>query len=150
MTETTLSSLPKKLMLAREEKGWELSDVAGQLKLSEERLQTFETPELVIEQLDAFERGYLRNYLILLELDPHLMDVAVPKIEDIACDLHSSQHFNAYRVKPSLVSFKTLKSAIWLVVGIAVAVFIYQSIVGVADVSDLAQEGMKLIPLPEK
>lgn len=57
------------LIESRNQKQLSIQDIAEQLKISEESLTLFESPDFDLAQLDSFMRGYLRSYATILSVD---------------------------------------------------------------------------------
>lgn len=122
MTDDTKTNFSLALKDLREARGLGLSDVAKQLNLAEEQLEKFEEPELDPSSLDPFQRGYLRNYVMFLEMDTKRLEEFLPEDANGFSELKSTQKFNLYQEKKRMISASGLK---WIFVVLLVVVLGY-------------------------
>lgn len=78
---------------ARERMGMTLDVAAQRLNLTEAQLANFEQNAIDVRALSPFERGYLRNYAVLLELDSDLYEPLFPHAEEIGSELQSMRRY---------------------------------------------------------
>lgn len=83
------TDLSRALRAAREQKKLSISDVAEQLKIASSHIQYFEGEHLDLTQLDPFQRGYLRNYSELLNVDIKPYESVFPEVVDVGSSLQS-------------------------------------------------------------
>lgn len=83
------TGLSQSLRSAREQKKLSVEDLAEQLKISASHIQYFEGDHLDLTELDPFQRGYLRNYAKLLNVDitPYKSDF--PEVVEVGSSLQS-------------------------------------------------------------
>jgi cytoskeleton protein RodZ len=92
--------LSKLLIAARESKGYSQQDVADKLMLSLEQIVKIEEKCASEEVLTTFERGYLRNYATLIELDLSGFDALLPENESVEAKVELVQRFHYETSKP--------------------------------------------------
>jgi cytoskeleton protein RodZ len=88
------------LMHARQQKQWSLEEVAQRLNLPVSQLEKFEQTALNPVQMGPFERGYLRNYARVLEIDEQQFADYLPNSDQISSQLKSMQRFHYGTPKP--------------------------------------------------
>lgn len=101
MEEVKLS-LSEVLLEARTKKDVSLEDLAEKLNLPVSQLQKFESDSLRLGELTTFERGYLRNYASLLEIEIDRYQAAFPEGMAVGSDLQPLQRFSYNSSKPLL------------------------------------------------
>ncbi|WP_178863002.1 helix-turn-helix domain-containing protein [Thiomicrorhabdus cannonii] len=111
--ENLQTPLNELLAQARERKGMTLEEAAQKLNLTQTQLLAFEEQDLDVPAMSPFERGYLRNYAILLELDSALYEPLFPKAEEIGSELKSMRRFQYDAPKP-LIKSGFLRFIMWL------------------------------------
>lgn len=116
MTKIEAPKLAKILEDARQEQNRTLEDIAAQLNLSVEQLDFFEKADYELQDLSPFQRGYLRNYLTLLSLDPMQW---MPEQENRSSELLSMQDYNDFKDHKPLLTSRWFK--VIFVVGVLVA-----------------------------
>lgn len=99
--------LSQSLAAARQQKKWSLEDVVERLKISQKHLSYFESDALDMAQLDPFQRGYLRNYAELLDVDIEPFEQVFPVGGAVSSDLQSVEQSDSH-VEP-VISTKLLK-----------------------------------------
>ena len=85
---------------AREAKGFSLETVSSRLNMSVAQLEKLESNAFNPTNLTTFERGYVRNYASLLEIDPDLFDIYFPESNSVCSELHSVQRYSTPVAKP--------------------------------------------------
>lgn len=83
------TELSRALVSAREQKKLSVEDVAEQLKIAASHIQYFEGDDLDLTQLDPFQRGYLRNYSELLNVDISPYKTVFPEVVEVGSSLQS-------------------------------------------------------------
>lgn len=68
----------------REDLKLSIADVSNKLKISEENVNLFESEQTDFSSLTSFQRGYLRNYLSLLDLSVEVFSIAFNSQQSIA------------------------------------------------------------------
>ena len=117
--EDVKPKLSEVLFEARTEKGLSLDAFAEKLNLSVNQLQQFESDSLNLSELTTFERGYLRNYASLLEIDIEGFQPAFPDGMAVGSDLKPLQRFSYKSSKPLLSKF-WVKLLIFIIVVAAI------------------------------
>ncbi|MDX1346742.1 MAG: helix-turn-helix domain-containing protein [Thiomicrorhabdus chilensis] len=104
MTEQENVEVPLNELLSKTRKARHLSveEAAKSLNLSVEQLENLEDAELNLAELSPFERGYLRNYMGLLELDESLYEIYFPSAQPVGSQLKSMKRFQFVEPKPAL------------------------------------------------
>jgi|ACQI01.1.fsa_nt_gi cytoskeleton protein RodZ len=98
--KTDTHAIAQELKQARESLDWSLDQVAEKLNLSIEQIEKLEQIEKNIADLTPFERGYLRNYANLLDLDISSYENTFPDGVGVASDLHSVERYSYKLAKP--------------------------------------------------
>lgn len=98
-TEQALT-LPQTLKQEREEQGLSLEAVAEKLNLSVEQISNIESAQADIVDLSPFERGYIRNYASLLEVDMQPFADDFPSGTGVGAELQPVQRFSYKVSKP--------------------------------------------------
>lgn len=126
MEETTPKTIAELLKQARTAKSLTLETIGDRLKLTSEQLAFFEEPNLNLQALDPFQRGYLRNYAELLEVDISPFESEFPEGKTISSNLSSVEKTDG--APPPLMSTAMLKgvSVILILVLIAALILINQ------------------------
>lgn len=110
------------LTTAREQKKLSLMQVSEWLKVPEKTLKIFESEGLELKNLDSFQRGYLRNYANLLDVNLDAFQHEFPKQVEMTSRMQSIHPEIAPLIKLNLKwVFKVL--GIVLVIGVVVLVF---------------------------
>ncbi|MEA1990022.1 MAG: helix-turn-helix domain-containing protein [Pseudomonadota bacterium] len=117
--EDVKPKLSEVLLEARTEKGLSLELLAEKLNLSVSQLQKFESDSLNLSELTTFERGYLRNYANLLEIEIDSYQAAFPDGMAVGSDLQPLQRFSYKSSKPLLTKF-WVKLIIFIIVMAAI------------------------------
>ena len=150
MTDETKTSFSLELKALREARGLGVSDVAKQLNLAEEQLKTFEEPELDASSLDPFQRGYLRNYVMFLEMDTARLEEFLPQENSGFSELKSTQNFNLYQEKKRMITASRLK---WIFVMLLLVVLGYGLSVALKSdgktLSEFSNDTILLQPIQE-
>jgi len=108
----TAAAIGKKLKQARLSAGRNLAGVASELKIDQALLKEFEAGQFRLEEMNAHQRGYLRSYVLLLELDwTALSGSAVPSIS--GAELARPQY---QRLKSWVLSQKLHRAWVLLIV----------------------------------
>lgn len=81
--------LGQKLLAAREQKALSISDVADQLKIAQQHIEHFESEGVDLQSLDPFQRGYIRNYAELMNVDLADYEHLFPEAIQIGSSLQS-------------------------------------------------------------
>ncbi|GAB6070700.1 hypothetical protein JCM30760_17970 [Thiomicrorhabdus hydrogeniphila] len=104
--EETIKTQPLQELLvqAREKKNMALAEAAKKLNLSVKQLEKFETSDLDLKNLTPFERGYLRNYAFLLNVDMKEFEDQFPAGMSIGSDLQTIHHDKFQTRKPFKIS----------------------------------------------
>lgn len=79
--------LRQKLLTAKKQRKLTLELIADQLNMSVRPLQSFESEDFNVSDLSSFERGYLRNYARLLEVDLQPYEGLMPEVGDLSAPL---------------------------------------------------------------
>ncbi len=90
VTELNGFALGEALRQARENQARDVSELAAQLKLPPEKLTAFETATDLVS-LNAFDRGHLRNYAVLLQVDLAPYELSDSEQKALAAPLRSIQ-----------------------------------------------------------
>ncbi len=141
--------LNQKLIEAREAKGLSEEDVCIKLKLSHAQLNKLESEALIPAELTFFERGYVRNYAVLLELEPADYECFFPEGSVLNNQLHSVKRYSVPVGKPLWGSFFV---KILLTISIMAAVgFLIMSIVPtLIQPESVAQNMDRQLEVPEQ
>lgn len=147
--------LNRKLIEAREAKGLSEEDVCIKLKLSHTQINKLESETLIPAELTFFERGYVRNYAILLELEPAEYEYFFPEGSMLKNQLHSVKRYSVPVGKPLLGSF--FVKILLIILIMAVIGFLVMSVVpnfiqseSVVQNMDSHMEVPEQIELPEQ
>lgn len=81
--------LGQKLLAAREQKALSVGDVAEQLKIAKQHIEHFESDGFDLQTLDPFQRGYIRNYAELMNVDLAEYEHLFPEAIQIGSSLQS-------------------------------------------------------------
>jgi len=119
VVEDVQPKLSEVLLEARTEKGLSLENLAEKLNLSVSQLQNFESDSLNLSELTTFERGYLRNYANLLDIEIDSYQAAFPDGMAVGSDLQPLQRFSYKSSKPLLSKF-WVKLLIFIIVVAAI------------------------------
>lgn len=106
MTETVDKVKPKLselLKAERETKGLSVEMVAEKLNLSVKQITKIESGESELEELTNFERGYIRNYAALLEINLEEYEFNFPIGSSVVAELQPIQRFNYRNGQPFFV-----------------------------------------------
>lgn len=79
---------------ARKEKGLSLETVSSRLNLTVARIEKLESSEFDPASLTTFERGYVRNYATMLDIEPSVYDGYFPESDTVCSELHSVQRYS--------------------------------------------------------
>ena len=118
--EGSLNQLSGMLTLAREQKDMSMDEVAEKLNLSSKQLDKFEDSNLKIQELSTFERGYLRNYAALLEVDLSEFEEDFPSGISIGSELQSIQRDGYKTTKPIMSRLSIKMILLALVIGLLI------------------------------
>ena len=110
----TKTGLPQQLRQAREGLSWSPATVAEKLNLSEEQIAKLENTETEIADLTPFERGYLRNYAALVEVDITAYEAEFPSGHVVGADLKSVERYR-YQVPKPLMQKTWFKAVLYSV-----------------------------------
>ncbi len=144
MRETNSVSIPGLLAHARDDKEMSLEQAAEKLNLSAEQLRLFEKADLDIAELNAFERGYLKNYAALLDVDLHQFPEFAPAGKNMASELHATAEYNDYSQKSAFLGALFLKKLFWLILLVAVGYGLYSIWPNGTDLSEVAEDSLEL------
>jgi len=107
MTETVENNqtkLAETLYESRNEAGLSLDAVAEKLNLSVEQLSKFESSTLKLSDLSTFERGYLRNYANLLNVEIDEYQTEFPDGASVVTNLQPIHRYSEKGGKPLMSS----------------------------------------------
>lgn len=122
MTNTAKSELHETLKTARETQALTVEMVSERLKLTKTQIEYFESPELNLESLSSFQRGYLRNYADILSIDISEFESLFPKGTAVSSDLSRVGQDEADQ-KP-VISNRLMRWGMWGVVVLIVVALI--------------------------
>lgn len=108
-SEQEIQPLGELFQRARKSKSLSLQAAAERLKLTEAQLHTFESHEMDLTKLDPFQRGYLRNYAKLLDVDLSPYTLYFPDGKHVGSELAAVQ--DKEQMRPPLMSSRLGK---WL------------------------------------
>ncbi|WP_127470286.1 helix-turn-helix domain-containing protein [Thiomicrorhabdus aquaedulcis] len=109
----TMQPLNEILQNARIERGLTIEAVAQQLNLSLEQVAQMESDTIQPALISPFERGYIRNYAALLDIDKSVYEPYFPDVIAVSSELLSTKRFN-YPAKKVLIGSKLFKGILWL------------------------------------
>lgn len=144
MQETSSEVISGILVQAREEQGLSLSVVAEKLNLSEEQIEKLESEDLVVSELNAFERGYLKNYAELLGVELKSFSDLLPTGDAVTSQIHSTHDYNDYSDSAPFLGVSLIKKVFWIVLSALVVFGLYKVWPGGADVSKVAEQAFEL------
>lgn len=100
LVEQTTPTLAQALRASREQQGLTLSELADQLKLPVEKVEALESVD-DLASMNAFDRGHLRNYAALLNLDlaPYELNEAQQKQVAASIKLIQQKELNFHSFK---------------------------------------------------
>lgn len=98
--EEVKTSLSQLLIDARNSKNMSIDEAAEKLNLSSTQLANLEQDSLDLKSLSTFERGYLRNYAFLLNVDINEFEQQFPSDKDVGAELQSIHRENYATQKP--------------------------------------------------
>lgn len=104
-SESNSISLSQKLLKAREERGLTQAEVSKALNLMLSQIEKLEQPDMQLQNMTAFERGYLRNYAQFLDVDMGPYEAEFPDGGLVGSDLKSMSRFQYPAPKPLLKGF---------------------------------------------
>jgi len=87
---------------SRNAKGLTVEAAASRLNMTVKQLEKLESDQLNPTNLTTFERGYVRNYAALLELESEVFDIYFPESNSISSELHSFQRYSQREQTPLL------------------------------------------------
>jgi cytoskeleton protein RodZ len=119
--QSLIQALSHELRQARERKRMSLTHAAESLRISAEHLELFESGAFEFAELDPFQRGYIRNYAEMLEVDLSPYATFFPKVTDVGATLQAVD-LEEEHARP-LISIGMLKGLISLVI-LALAAFL--------------------------
>lgn len=128
-SQQNTSGLAQLIRTGREQKNLTLEDVAKALKLPEEKLQYLETID-DLTKISAFDRGHLRNYAALLDLDLSPFEMNSDQVKDMQMTLKSVQQDDL-----NLDAAHKVKKLIWLAAVLVVALIGYWLVMALVDSS---------------
>lgn len=105
------AELSQLLRQKRQADGRTLEALADSFKVSTKHLAAFESDGFDLSQLDSFQRGYLRNYAALFEIDLAEYETFFPDGKLVSSELKSVDSARAHTAP--LISTKSLK---WMLV----------------------------------
>lgn len=144
MRETNSVSISGLLAHARDDKEMSLEQAAEKLNLSAEQLSVFEKPNLDVSELTAFERGYLRNYAALLEVDLQQFPEFLPAGNNLTSELHPTAEYNDYSQKPPFFGASLFKKIFWSLLLFLIGYGVYSVWPGGAELSEIAEDSFEL------
>lgn len=122
MTETAKPKLHELLKEARVSQALTLEMVSERLKLTKAQIEYFESPDLDLEHLSPFQRGYLRNYADILSIDIGEFESAFP--DGIAVSSHLSRVGQDSAEQKPIISNSVMRWGIWAIIAVIVIVLI--------------------------
>lgn len=144
MQETSSEAISAILVRTREQKGLSLEEVADKLNLSPEQIESLESEDLDIDEMNAFERGYLKNYADLLEVDYRQFAELLPQGDAVTSKIHSTSDYNDYSNTLAMVGLSLIKKIFWLALSALVVFGLYKVWPGAGDVSKVAEQAFEL------
>lgn len=108
-----LPPLSEVLQHARVQQGLSLEAIAEQLNLSLEQIMQMESDAFDPALLTPFERGYVRNYAAILDVDPSVYQPYFPDVIGVSSELLSTKRFN-YPAKEHLIGHRFSRFLKWL------------------------------------
>lgn len=144
MQETHSLALSSVLAQTREEQGLSLQQVAEKLNLPIEQIESFESDTLELSQLNTFERGYLKNYAGLLEIDLQDFSALQSPSEGFESRIQLTQDYNDYADETLVKGSAFLKTIFYLIIVALIAYGLYIIWPGGADVAQVAEEALNL------
>ena len=121
-----VQALPEKLRQERENQGLSLEAIAEKLNLSVEQISQIESVQGNIAELSPFERGYIRNYANLLDVDISPFAEEFPHGSGVGSELQPVQRYS-YKLSRPIGSRKWVKKTISLLFIIAIIVLLVKS-----------------------
>ncbi len=118
-TQNSVMSLGHKFAQARDAKKLSQDEVAQALNLTLPQLQKLESESLVLQEMTAFERGYVRNYAQFLGVDIAVYESEFPEGQGVGSELKSMSRFQYPAPKPMIRA----GAGKWLLLIIALLVF---------------------------
>jgi len=118
--------LQELLVQAREKQSLAIGEAAEKLNLSVNQLEKFEAPDLDLKSLTPFERGYLRNYAFLVNVDIEEFADQFPTGMSVGSDLQTIRHDKFQTGKP--FKFGVWIKLLFFVIFIAIAIWIASSL----------------------
>ncbi|WP_024850743.1 helix-turn-helix domain-containing protein [Hydrogenovibrio kuenenii] len=122
MTNTVKLELHETLKTARKAQTLTLEMVSERLKLTKAQIEYFESPELDLDALNTFQRGYLRNYANMLSIDIGEFEGHFPEGVSVSSDLSRVEQDEAHH-KP-VISNRLMRWIMWGVIVLIVVVLI--------------------------
>jgi len=151
MTDSVSDAIPglsEILVQARADKGLTLESVSEQLNLSITQLEKLEQPDLNLADLTTFERGYIRNYARLLDVDIKGYESVFPDGENVGADLQSVQRYS-YKANQPIITQGWLKFIILMTVLIVAVWLFLESGIDLSDINfSQGQDNTADMPLP--
>lgn len=98
--ENVQPSLSQTFREARQAKDWSEEEVAKRLNITLAQLQKLESDALQLNTITPFERGYLRNYAQLVEIDLTPYEADFPHSDSVSSDLKSMERYRYPAPKP--------------------------------------------------
>lgn len=123
-TGTTLDAatdLGTLLKSERENRSLTIETIADRLKLSSDQIEFFEQTGIDLSALTPFQRGYLRNYAELLEVDISSFEMAFPDGRLVSSDLASveqSDNGTSPLLSKSLLTWLTVGGMALIILGL--------------------------------
>lgn len=126
-------TLPETLKQEREQQGLSLEVIAEKLNLSVEQISHIESAQADIADLSPFERGYIRNYASLLEVDMKPFADDFPSGSGVGSELQPVQRYS-YKMSKPISSRRWFKKTFSLLIIIFLIVVLAQSGINVDTV----------------
>ncbi|KUJ71438.1 helix-turn-helix transcriptional regulator [Thiomicrospira sp. WB1] len=109
-----IQALSHELRQARERKQMSVAHAAESLRISADHLTLFESGAFEFAELDPFQRGYIRNYAEMLEVDLTPYETFFPKVTEVGATLQAVD-LEEEHARP-LISVGLLKAVITLMI----------------------------------
>ena len=120
MTDTVEDSnaqLSELLALGREQKNLSIDEAAEKLNLSCKQLEKLESGDLNLQNLSTFERGYLRNYASLVDVNLDEFEIYFPHGINVGSELQSIQRDGFKTTKP-------IMSRLWVKITLFISIVV--------------------------
>lgn len=122
MSSTAKPELHETLKSARQAQALTLEMVSERLKLTKAQIEHFESPDLDLEKLTPFQRGYLRNYAEILSIDISEFENQFPNGMSVSSELSRVEQEEAEH--GPVISNRIMRWGSWLVIVLIVVALI--------------------------